>query len=519
MKRFINILIASLMLMACQKESEPQSLTPQLFVNEVQKLGNNKYFLSGSYDPEGKEIVNKATFYYGTTEEMDQSITANLSGRTATIILEGLEAGTTYYYCLEIGNGADSRRSKLRSFTTEGTVTNNTVLKNANLIKAVEKQLGRSFQKETNGQVSLSNEYNQRLAKMLTWIDLSDLDDPTVCDEIGYFISLQTLACSRNDIVTLDLSKNTSLKELWCEGDDVYEANDIGENEWKGKSGILQNLILPKTATLREIHIDGHMLQSIDVSGCPNLTILNCPFGALLELDLTHNSFLQELRCESNLLNKLDLSGNAGLTWLQCQNNYLVSLDITKQTKLINVECGGSSNLISEIDLSKNAKLENFSCYLSQLTKVDFSQLPNLKYVDLNVNKIEKLDLSHNPKLEFLNCQYGPLTELDLSHNPKLNHLECHGCKFTSLDLSNNHELSWLQCYENNMTELDVSMIADNADIMAGNQWTTTGQPLTLTLYVNKAQYGREPNTGPYYMGLHEWQQKQQDRVNVVLKE
>ena len=518
MKKSINILIASLMLIACQKENEPQSLTPQLFVNEVQQLGSNKYFLSGSYDPVGKEIVSKAVFYYGTTEAMEQSITANLSGRTATVILEGLDVGTTYYYCLEIGNGADSRRSDMHSFTTEGTITNNAVLKNANLIKAVEQQLNHDFQKEANGQVSLSNAYNQRLVEMLTWIDLSDLDDPIVCEEIGYFTSLQTLACSRNDIVTLDLSKNTLLKELWCEGDDVFEANDIGENEWRGKSGILQNLILPETPTLREIHIDGHMLKSLDVSGCPNLTILNCPFGALLELDLTHNAFLQELRCESNLLNDLDLSGNAGLTWLQCHNNYLVSLDITKQTQLINVECGGTTNLISEIDLSKNTKLENFSCYNSQLAKVDLSQLPNLKYLDLNVNKIAQLDLSHNPKLEFLNCQYGPLTELDLSHNPKLKHLECHGCKFTSLDLSNNHEISWLLCYENNITELDVSMIADNADIMAGNQWTTTGQPLTLTLYVNKAQYESEPNTGPYYMGPHEWQQKQQDRVNVVLK-
>ena len=517
MKKFINILIASLILVACQKESEPQSLTPQLFVNEVQKLDNNKYFLSGSYDPQGKEIVNKATFYYGTTEEMNQSITANLSGRTATVTLEGLEAGTTYYYCLEIGNGADSRRSEMRSFTTEGTIINNIVLKNANLINAVEKQLSRNFQKEANGQVSLSNAYNQRLVEMLTWIDLSDLDDPTVCDEIGYFISLQTLACNRNDIVKLDLSKNMALKKLWCEGKDVFVTNDIGDEDWQGKSGILQNLILPETPTLREIHIDGHMLKSLDVSGCPNLTILNCPFGALLELDLTHNAFLQELRCESNLLNNLDLSGNAGLTWLQCHNNYLVSLDITKQTQLINVECGGTTNLISEIDLSKNTKLENFSCYNSQLAKVDLSQLPNLKYLDLNVNKIAQLDLSHNPKLEFLNCQYGPLTELDLSHNPKLNHLECHGCQLTTLDLSNNHEITWLKSHENYMTELDVSMIANGADMVVGNQHTIDGEPISLTLYVNQAQYERKPGTGPYYMD--KYNKDQQDRVNVVLKQ
>lgn len=516
MKKSINILIVSLMLVACQKENEPQSLTPRLFVNEVQQLSNNKYFLSGSYDPQGKETVSNATFHYGTTEEMEQSIIAKLSGRTATVTLEGLGAGTTYYYCLEISNGVDSRRSEMRSFTTEGTITNNTVLKNVNLINAVEKQLSRNFQKEANGQVSLSNAYNQRLVEMLTWIDLSDLNDPTVCDEIGYFISLQTLACNRNDIVKLDLSNNMALKELWCEGKDVFVTNDVGDEDWQGKSGKLMNLLLPKSSTLQQVHISGHMLTSLDVTGCLGLEILDSPFGALEELDLSHNSVLNELHCEGNLLTSLDLSGTPELKWLQCQNNYLTTLDLSKQAKLINVDCGGS-NLISELNLSKNPLLENLCCYNQPLTSIDLSLLPELKLADFNVNQLKELDLSHNRKLESLNCQYGPLTKLDLSHNPKLNHLECHGCQLTILDLSNNHQITWLKCHENHMTELDVSMIANDADMVVGNQHTIDGEPISLTLYVNQAQYERKPGTGPYYMD--NYNKNQQDRVNVVLKQ
>ena len=86
----------------------------------------------------------------------------------------------------------------------------------------------------------------------------------------------------------------------------------------------------------------------------------------------------------------------------------------------------------------------------------------------------------------------------------------------TSLDLSSNQEITWLKCHENRMTELDVSMIADNADMVVGNQ-STDDAPLTLTLYVNQAQYEREPGTGPYYMD--KYQEGQQERVNVVLKQ
>lgn len=513
MRKLINILIAALFLIACQKENDPQSLTPQVFVNEVQQLGSNLYFLSGSYDPVGKEIVSSATFHYGTTEAMEQSITAKLSGRTATATLEGLRAGATYWYCLEIGNGADSRRSDVRSFTTEGE-QQVPMLKNAKLISIVESILNRNFEKEADGVVLLNNTYNQRLVEMVTDLDVSDVGDPTICDEIGYFTSLQFLACSRNDIETLDLSKNMALRELICEGEDIIEINGEGDEEWHGQSGKLMNLQLPQSSSLQQVKLIGNMLKSFDVSGCPNLETLVCRFGALVELDVSHNPKLKELNLEANLLSSLDLSNNVALKNLVCPNNHLTALDLTKLPNLIELECGGS-NSIKELDLSKNPHLDALGCFNQPLTKIDLSQLPDLRHADFNVNQLTELDLSHNPKLEFLNCQYGPLSELDLSHNPKLNHLECQGCQLTSLDLSNNQEITWLKCHENRMTVLDVSMIADNADMVVGNQ-SIDDAPLTLTLYVNQAQYEREPGTGPYYMD--KYQEGQQERVNVVLK-
>ena len=535
MRKYIYILFVGLLLIACQKESTPESLTPQIFVNEVQVIGSNQYLLSGSYDPIGKEVVNSATFHYGTTEVMEQSIVAKLSGRTATVILEGLEAATTYYYCLEIGNGADSRRSEVRSFTTEGT-TITAVLKNANLINAVEQQLGRSFQKEVNGQVSLNNEYNQRLVEMTTRLDVSDVGDPHICDDINLFTNLRMLSCGGNGITTLNLHDNTALEELYNEGKEKFIKNESGNDIGNGFDGVLINLILPKNATaLKYIYIRGNMLTTLDVTNCPNLLELNCMWNSLRGLDVSKNLKLEKLWCNDNPLGNLNLTNNTKLTYLnngscdlyeldlsknkeltsiECANNHLKELNITMLPKLYYLECGGNS--MTNIDISKNTLLERLSIYNSHITSIDLSNQPYLKEIDFNVHEFKSLDLSHQTMLERLLCQFGPLTELDLSHNPKLNYLEAHGNQFTSLDLSNNHDLTWLTCFRNHLTELDISMIDNNASVLVGDQITQTEEPLTLTLYVNAVQYAHEPGTFIYYMD--EYNTGNQDRVNVVLK-
>lgn len=536
MKKLINILIACLLLLACQKESTPESLTPQIFVNEVQQLGSNTYFLSGSYDPVGKEIVSSATFHYGTTEAMEQSIVAKLSGRTATIILEGLEPGTTYYYCLEIGNGADFRRSEMRSFTTEGVIIT-AVLKNANLINAVEQQLGREFQKEANGQVSLSNEYNQRLVEMTTKLDVTDVGDPHICDDIYLFTNLRMLSCGGNGITTLNLHDNTALEELSCEGKEKFIKNEFGDDVGNGFDGVLINLILPQNASaLKYMYIRGNMLTDLDVTNCPSLLELNCMWNSLRGLDVSKNLKLEKLWCNDNPLGNLNLTNNTKLTYLnngacdlyeldlsknkeltsiECANNHLKELNITMLPKLYYLECGGNS--MTNIDISKNTLLERLSIYNSHITSIDLSNQPYLKEIDFNVHEFKSLDLSHQPMLERLLCQFGPLTELDLSHNSKLNFLECHGNQLTTLDLSHNPMIGWLTCFRNHLTELDVSMIDNNASILVGDQITMNEAPQTLTLYVNAVQYAHEPGTFIYYMD--KYNTGNQDRVNVVLKE
>jgi hypothetical protein len=53
----------------------------------------------------------------------------------------------------------------------------------------------------------------------------------------------------------------------------------------------------------------------------PGLTVLDCYWNQLTELDLTPVLGLTELECECNQLTKLDLTPVLGLTVLYCDEN------------------------------------------------------------------------------------------------------------------------------------------------------------------------------------------------------
>ncbi len=120
---------------------------------------------------------------------------------------------------------------------------------------------------------------------------------------IEYFSSLQILNCWSNNLISLDLSKNTQLKYLDC---------------WNNQ------------------------LETLDVSKNTQLRTLYCPGNQLTTLDVSKNIQLINLNFRDNQLTALDVSKNMQLTELVCFNNQLISLDISKNTLLANFSCFGN---------------------------------------------------------------------------------------------------------------------------------------------------------------------------------
>ena len=115
---------------------------------------------------------------------------------------------------------------------------------------------------------------------------------------IEHFTALTHLRCQKNQLTSLDVSKNTALEELDC-----------GDNQ----------------------------LTSLDVSANTALTSLLCAKNQLASLDVSKNTALTDLDCRWNQLTSLDLSANPKLSFSHCSTNnntYRLTLDASRTLDL-----------------------------------------------------------------------------------------------------------------------------------------------------------------------------------------
>jgi len=148
-----------------------------------------------------------------------------------------------------------------------------------------------------------------------------------------YGENIDRLYCNNNQLLSLDVSKNTSLFILAC---------------------------------------SGNKLTSLDVSKNTELYGLFCDDNQLTSLDVSKNS-LVNLGCSGNKLTNLDLSNNVVLRWLHCAYNQLMTLDVSKNSLLSYLSC--SNNQLTRLDLSNNAALGGLNCYSNQMSDVELDAL------------------------------------------------------------------------------------------------------------------------------------------------
>ena len=91
-------------------------------------------------------------------------------------------------------------------------------------------------------------------------------------------------------IASLDVSKNTALTFLACEGCQLEE------------------LDVSKNTALISLSCDDNNLTSLDVSNCPELSTLGCFFNKLTSLDISKNPKLKFLDCAINKINAEEMS-------------------------------------------------------------------------------------------------------------------------------------------------------------------------------------------------------------------
>jgi hypothetical protein len=227
------------------------------------------------------------------------------------------------------------------------------------------------------------------------------------------FKALETFYCANDDatatvkLTSLDLSKNTALKSLYCS----YNA-----------------------------------ITTLDLSKNVALTTLRCSFNLLTTLNLANNIFLTELRCFSNpLLTTLNVSKNTALKILSCNDcSSLNAVDVSQNTALEELYC--DNNKLTSLDLSKNVTLKLLKCFSNQLTTLDVSNNKALRFLDCYSNKLATLDVNNNSALIYLACSFNKLTTLDVSKNTALGGTNgaffCSDNLLTTLNVKNGNNIN-----------------------------------------------------------------------------
>lgn len=116
---FVALFLSLIVLSSCHDDNVPDSIEPQLYVNEATDITRTEATLSGGVELQRNTDMPTLRFLYGTTAELGQtSKDLAVNDNKVSLRLVGLTAGTTYYFRLQGGNGTAVINSDVRNFTT-----------------------------------------------------------------------------------------------------------------------------------------------------------------------------------------------------------------------------------------------------------------------------------------------------------------------------------------------------------------------------------------------------------------
>lgn len=297
--------------------------------------------------------------------------------------------------------------------------------------------------------------------------------DPTGIED---FDAIESLNFSNNDIQSINLSENSSLKYLYISGNKL-QTLDVG---------LLTNLETLEAAN--------NELSTINIAQNNELTILNLSGNKLQQIDTKFNGKLERLSLINNLFTTIDVSSNTKLIRFTARdNNALTSLNISNLNyNTLSLEVRNNPNLycITVSDVEKS--FEEFSLFTIKDNQAGFSldctattTIPDANFeqaiIDLgydrgpingkiftgNVSSLSSLILSNKEisdltgieafvNLELLSVRNNNLTNIDLSSNTKLTNITLDNNQLTTFNANSNLNLVYLSCNDNLLTSIDI---------------------------------------------------------------
>lgn len=189
----------------------------------------------------------------------------------------------------------------------------------------------------------VKDEIDKNKDDVLAWderisVGVIDCKEKSIADftGIGYFTSLMILDCSKNEITSLDLSKNTELIELYC------------------CNNKLTSLDISKNTVLENLMFKDNQLTYIDVSQNAALKLISCADNYLTSLDLSQNTVLTTLRSDSNIYTRYTVD-----TCIIDPDEFPGEFDLSKASEWKNAEVIEDENGGKKILYKVNSDIKN----------------------------------------------------------------------------------------------------------------------------------------------------------------
>ncbi|MGH1387840.1 matrixin family metalloprotease [Kordia sp.] len=187
--------------------------------------------------------------------------------------------------------------------------------------------------------------------------------------------------------------------------------------------------------SLQSLNCSNNLFMSVDLSKNSLLETLHIEDGALTDLDISQNNALINLYCQNNNLTAIDLIHNGVLVNLDCFGNNLTLLNVTQNVNLLALNC--SNNGISSINLTQNTVLENLNFSQNNLPNLDVTQCPNLAYLIADNNNLTSVNITINTALKELSIPDNQITTLDLVPNTILEKVNANNNNLDFLNIAN----------------------------------------------------------------------------------
>lgn len=162
--------------------------------------------------------------------------------------------------------------------------------------------------------------------------------------------------------------------------EEARAVTEINVSEWHKVFQKIESLDgIEYFTSITSLKCYGNNIVSLDLSKNTELTELNVATNSLTDLDLTNNTKLVALSFGRNLIERIDLSNCPDLENLQFyESNYLTSIDVSANPKIKEIVARVCPKLTT-LTFTNNPALENLYCYQCNLTSLDISKCPALK--------------------------------------------------------------------------------------------------------------------------------------------